>query len=241
MFGRREVECYPWHIATKYYEADVHFLLLPERDLVSESFSDAVEAAVFHVDVNTDSFTALQTWMPFVKEFQPEVKILACDNAPEEGQVPRIQIQNWCIDNGFEFVELNPVAEEVDEDVEDDFHESNSYLRIRQALHAHPWPVLHLKGASHGLTLIHSLTLSTDCPQYTPSEKFRDVLSPPDGQSESEQANREVVDPVRVASLLDETEKMFEQLHVEDETSGDFENLFEKFQEMKGQTEAMTV
>lgn len=149
LFGCREVECYPWHIATKYYEADVHFLLLQRRDLVSESFSDAVEATVFHVDVTPDSFTALQTWMPFVKEFQPDVKILACDNAPEDGQVPRIQIQNWCIENGFEFVELNPVAEEMDEDVEDDFHESNSYLRIRQALHAHPWPVLRLKGPSH--------------------------------------------------------------------------------------------
>lgn len=78
--------------------------------------------------------------------------------------------------------------------------------------------------------------MSTDCPQYSPSEKFRDALSSPTVQlEESEQPNREVEDPVRVASLLQETEKMFEQLHVEDEASGDFENLFEKFQEMKGQ------
>lgn len=148
VFSNRAVECYPWHITTKYYEADVHFLLLPERDLVSEAFCEVVEAAVFHVDVNTDSFAGLQTWLPFVKEFEPEVKILACDNAPHDGQVPRLQIQNWCIDHGFEFVELNPIVEEVNDDVEDDFHESNSYLRIRQALHAHAWPVLDLKGTA---------------------------------------------------------------------------------------------
>jgi hypothetical protein len=38
-----------------------------------------------------------------------------------------------------------------------------------------------------------------------------------------------------VASLVDETERLFGQLDVGDESSGDFENLFEKFQEMKGQ------
>lgn len=37
-----------------------------------------------------------------------------------------------------------------------------------------------------------------------------------------------------VSTLVDESEKMFQQLHVEDESSGDFENLFEKFQEMRG-------
>jgi hypothetical protein len=157
VFGSRNIECYPWHISTKYYEADVHFLLLPERDLVSESFSKAIEAAVFHVDIDADSFTSLQTWIPFVNEFEPEIRILCCDNAPENGPVTRIQIQTWCIDNGFEFVELNPTAEEVDDEVEDDFHESNSYLRIRQALQAHPWPNLTLKGMSRKTRVVMHL------------------------------------------------------------------------------------
>lgn len=151
-FGSRTIQCYPWHIDTKYYDAEVHFMLLPERDLVSESFSEAVEAAVFHMSVDSQGLTAMQTWIPFVNEFQPEIKILACDNAPETGEVTRLQIQTWCIEHGFEFVELNPVQEEVDDEIEDDFHESTSYLRIRQALHAHSWPILNLKGkrlASH--------------------------------------------------------------------------------------------
>lgn len=146
VFGSRRIECYPWHIDTKYYDADVHFLLLPERDLVSESFSKAVEAVVFHVDMDSGSFALLDSWIPFVNEFEPEIKILVCDFAPESGQISRNLIQNWCIVNAFEFVELNPKEEEVYDDVEDDFHESNSYLRLRQALHAHPWPQLRLKG-----------------------------------------------------------------------------------------------
>lgn len=131
----------------------MHFLMLPERDLVSQSFSNAIEAVVFHIDVNKENIANLNSWLPFVTEFEPEIRILACDRAPESGEVPRIEVQTWCIDNGFEFVELDPEAEESDDEVEDDFHESNSYLRIRQALHAHPWPRLDLKGM---LSFCHS-------------------------------------------------------------------------------------
>lgn len=232
-FGRHLIECYDWHISTKYYDADVHFLLLPERDLVSESFSQAVEAAVFHMSVDREGFTAMQTWMPFVNEFQPEIRILACDNAPEEGQVPRLEIQNWCIENGFEFVELAPDEEEVDDDVEDDFKESNSYLRIRQALHAHSWPILSLKGLLILLfiPLTHVLSI-TECPEYTPSPKFRDILTPATAESVSPAPESSTSE--RVTSLVDESEKIFQDLHVDDETNGDFENLFEKFQEMRG-------
>lgn len=34
---------------------------------------------------------------------------------------------------------------------------------------------------------------------------------------------------------------MFQQLHVEDESSDDYENLFEKFQEMKGENNCSTM
>jgi len=57
--------------------------------------------------------------------------------------------QTWCIDKGFELVELNPVPEEEDEsDLEDDFPESTGIKRVIQALHAHMWPNLILKGNS---------------------------------------------------------------------------------------------
>lgn len=49
-FDRHEISCYPWHITTKYYEADVHFVQLMERDLVSQEFSGAIEAVVIYFD-----------------------------------------------------------------------------------------------------------------------------------------------------------------------------------------------
>jgi hypothetical protein len=54
--------------------------------------------------------------------------------------------ETWCIENGFELVELNPQEDEPDPEVEDIFLESTGVKRILQALHAHMWPNLIMKG-----------------------------------------------------------------------------------------------
>lgn len=55
--------------------------------------------------------------------------------------------QKWCISNGWELVELEPnSAEPEHSDEEDDFPESFGFKRIRQALHAHTWSNLTMKG-----------------------------------------------------------------------------------------------
>ena len=60
-------------------------------------------------------------------------------------EVNRLATQTWCVDNGFELVELNPEVES-DSDVEDDFIETTGIKRIVQALHAHTWSNLQMKG-----------------------------------------------------------------------------------------------
>lgn len=56
--------------------------------------------------------------------------------------------QKWCISNGWELVELEPSSVEPEHsDEEDDFPESFGFKRIRQALHAHTWSNLTMKGA----------------------------------------------------------------------------------------------
>ena len=50
--------------------------------------------------------------------------------------------QKWCIEHGFELVELSP-SEEIDP--EDDFPETLGMARIIQALQAHSWPNLVLQ------------------------------------------------------------------------------------------------
>lgn len=52
--------------------------------------------------------------------------------------------QKWCIKHGFELVELDP-SDTPDPD--DDFPETLGMQRIVQALHAHSWPNMELKGS----------------------------------------------------------------------------------------------
>ena len=65
-------------------------------------------------------------------------------------------------------------------------------------------------------------------PEYTPSDRFREILP------EEAAADREVADRTRVTEMIDESRRVFEDLRVSDESAGDFENLFEAFQQMKG-------
>lgn len=207
-FGTKEIECYPWKIENKYYEADVHLIHLKERDLVSESFADVVEAVVLIFSAqDEESFKEAKLWLPFINEFDPQVRILVCERATEDTSVKRADIHEWCIKNSFELVELDPLIES-DNEVEDDFTESNSYLRIRQALHAHTWPNMDLSSP----------------PEYKPSDKFsslRDIQLP----------NQTSASSSRVDELLEETSHILEDL---DDGESAFENLFEKFKDMKG-------
>lgn len=49
-FEDRKIQAYPWHISTKYYDADLHFLELSSRDLINAPFAKCVEAAVIYFD-----------------------------------------------------------------------------------------------------------------------------------------------------------------------------------------------
>lgn len=54
-------------------------------------------------------------------------------------------MQEWCVEQGFELVELNPEID-VEWEEEQDFLETTGVKRVVQALHAHLWPNLHMKG-----------------------------------------------------------------------------------------------
>lgn len=63
--------------------------------------------------------------------------------------IPRRTVQEWCLKNEFELIEFNPEVVSDDESVEDDFQETTGSLRIFQALQAHEWPDMQLKGDFH--------------------------------------------------------------------------------------------
>jgi len=139
---------YPWHIDTKYYTADVNLCSVEKKTLGSEQFAMSVEAVVMHFDSNkNDGLTAVESWLPFLKEFEPEVQILLCDRCHENPSVGvcRVAVQEWCVEQGFELVELNPELDPEWEE-EQDFIETTGIKRVVQAMHAHLWPNLHMKG-----------------------------------------------------------------------------------------------
>lgn len=141
-----KIRAYLWHVETKYYTCDIHLCMLEEKTLGNLEFADSVQAAVIYFDSKSESsFSKVQEWMVFIDEFNPEVRLLVCENCTDEiTDEKREPIQRWCLKNGFELVELNPHVE-LDNDSEDDFMETTGIQRIIQALQAHLWPNLEMK------------------------------------------------------------------------------------------------
>jgi hypothetical protein len=59
-----------------------------------------------------------------------------------------VSVQEWCVEHGFELVELNPELDPEWEE-EQDFIETTGIKRVVQAMHAHLWPNLRMKGEEH--------------------------------------------------------------------------------------------
>lgn len=137
---------YPWHITTKYYEADVLLSAMVSKSLSSQHFAESVQAIVLYFDSEKPScLSSVDDWFVFLKEYEAEIKMLVCPQCLENSDegINKREIQEWCIRKNFELVELNPSNDGDDED--EDFKETTGIKRICQALQAHVWPNLVLK------------------------------------------------------------------------------------------------
>ncbi|XP_060606643.1 alpha- and gamma-adaptin-binding protein p34-like [Ruditapes philippinarum] len=150
--GKKVIEdilSYDWSINTKYYTADVRLCMTKKRTIGDKQFAESVHAfVVFFNAEKKESFESVKLWNAYLKEIDPEIKMLVCDRCLDDSAVGRLEVQTWCIDNGFELVELNPETES-DSETEDDFLETTGIKRIVQSLHAHTWPNLNLKDEQH--------------------------------------------------------------------------------------------
>ena len=72
-----------------------------------------------------------------------------------------VSVQEWCVEQRFELVELNPELDPEWEE-EQDFIETTGIKRVVQAMHAHLWPNLHMKGK--GTLVFMLLILCTAMP-----------------------------------------------------------------------------
>ncbi|KAF4530762.1 hypothetical protein B566_EDAN007984 [Ephemera danica] len=146
-----DIAAYPWHIDTKYYTADIHLCSLAKKTIGSKEFAECVGATIINFDSGkSDCLETVESWLPFVKEFSPEVQILLCEQCPETTNlgVSRVNVQRWCVENKFELVELNPETSSDDEEEDETMPGlavTTGVHRIVQALHAHLWPNMIMK------------------------------------------------------------------------------------------------
>ncbi|KAJ1549293.1 hypothetical protein HK405_006144, partial [Cladochytrium tenue] len=154
----------PWTIDTKYYTAEVAIWLdetagAPSAAAVSAyaasaDITAAVDALVFVYDrAHPDSFVDLRAWAEFVDAAAPSV-LLCVAAAGEErssggdgGADVDDDHVRWCVENGFEFVDL--LEEPPDDDGGDDGvggAEKFGAERVLEALEANMWASMVRKG-----------------------------------------------------------------------------------------------
>jgi len=138
---------YPWRVDNKYYTADVQLCHVLQKFLPHKHLADRCEAVIiwFNSD-QADGLDSVDSVLAFTKQFEPDVCMLVCESCDDNTPVSRLRAQQWCVNHGFELVELTP-SEEPDPD--DDFPETTGVQRISQALQAHTWSNLVLKEVRH--------------------------------------------------------------------------------------------
>jgi len=265
-FSSDVFDIYPLRLETKYYTSDVGLCVLNSPTIGDQTFAESVEAVVLFLSDASglekgESFTGLVgPWLSFIQHWEETaVKILACVRAPS-GSPGRLAMQQWCIKNDFELVELDPDDEARME--ADDCGEVTGVRRILQALKAHSWSNLDMKD-ERTMDADRAERLRTYLQEN--DQKSPDAVSPPETSSDSavvSLANNlqqtAITDSAAAAASASRSklhsdidqllkkdgpsidqEALFRMAH-SDETEGDpgcgdvsFEELFSKFAEMK--------
>ncbi|MCL4131007.1 UNVERIFIED_CONTAM: hypothetical protein GTU68_002412, partial [Idotea baltica] len=145
---------YKWYIDNKYYQAEVELYNIKNYNNVSSSILNSSEALIVYIDSSKAlALTDVDDVLNGLEDLPVEVKLLVCDGfTHEEDVLSKGKALEWCIEGGWELVELSvePAGSEHEDDLEDDFVDSWGYTRIRQALNAHTWSNLKLKDKEDG-------------------------------------------------------------------------------------------
>ncbi|KAM9312672.1 alpha- and gamma-adaptin-binding protein p34 [Gastrophryne carolinensis] len=220
---------YPWRIDNKYYTATVNICIVPSTSHVNTWVSESVQAFIVYFDSTvTSGLEKVSSWLPLLEDWVLDVMILVCDRASETG-VSRQAAQEWCIQHGFELVELNP-EELPDED--DDFPESTGVTRIVQALNANVWSNVEMKNEqSYGIfsslaAVNHSPETSGDLQENVSVSSG--VAAEDQGRNHCDSQINNLVDP-----MLDLDIRELASLTSGEGDLENFGRLFSKLQEMK--------
>uniref|UniRef100_A0A915JHC4 Uncharacterized protein n=1 Tax=Romanomermis culicivorax TaxID=13658 RepID=A0A915JHC4_ROMCU len=123
-------------IRTKYYEVEVNLLLVSSPD---QNLPDRCEAIMISCDCMSlkslnDCFKSKLMLM------NPKLKLLVCQSVEKE--IERDYMEQWCVENEFEFIEIEPPNEIRKELIE--CGEKVGFERIVEVLQNHAWPNLKM-------------------------------------------------------------------------------------------------
>ncbi|KAF2359927.1 hypothetical protein FHG87_009318 [Trinorchestia longiramus] len=138
--------CATWYLHNKYYSVYVFLIVMHQNWRAQSSLLKSMAEAVIIYWDNTknDSRQRLDDILSDLGELKPEVCLLVCDDFSEDAKVSRYDANQWCIQNGWELIELETeCSSDSDADsLEDDFVESRGFQRVQGALHANRWSTM---------------------------------------------------------------------------------------------------
>lgn len=137
-----QFEYYLWNIQNKYYKTQV--LICVTENPSSDISVDGVEALIIHHDPQAENADQnLKQWSSLITSLaEAEVLLFSCNFITDV--VIRDKVIKWCLQNKFELIEFN--RPDVDASEADSEHNKYGIERIIEALHAHMWPNMILKG-----------------------------------------------------------------------------------------------
>lgn len=147
------ISIHPFQIKTKYYTTTIN--LIGFNDNITNldknaSFLNTIEALIIHMDANKPSaLEDVDKWTQLFDELeiQPEIKLLLANYCNESTVISKDDANLWCLDKGFEFVELFPPQNETqsgvieeENELEDAFGEEKVGVdRVLEALENNLW------------------------------------------------------------------------------------------------------
>ncbi|XP_053574494.1 alpha- and gamma-adaptin-binding protein p34 [Bombina bombina] len=227
------VRQYAWRIDNKYYTADVNICVVPGTSHVTTQIAKTAQAFLVYFDSTQKSgLEKVSAWLPLLEDWLLDVMILVCDRVSESG-VTRQTAQEWCIQHGFELVELNP-EELPDED--DDFPESTGVTRIVQALNATVWSNVEMK-SEQAFGIFSSLGGMNHSTETSDDQQGEVLASCQLAAEQSERGTSHSPSETQVDSIVDPMLDLdIQELASLTSSDGDLENfsrLFSKLQAMK--------
>ncbi|CAB4413486.1 unnamed protein product [Rhizophagus irregularis] len=134
----------PWNINTKYYNAKVDFWIdeTLHKDHVNKEVIQGYENEengigkvvdailfIFKKDEPT-TFDDIKVFLPFIQQYDPAIT-LAIGTGKNVHNINDDSYEDWCLENGFEYVDMDTKKENIDERI--------GIERILEALQSNMW------------------------------------------------------------------------------------------------------